>query len=123
MSESIYQYIEPIKTGDGKVIGYLVIKNKSYFSKRYQKRVEIKTTDKPYDGATGAFDIDSFGWLFHDVLCRDGCFSDKSRCTNIQASFVLSDILSAEGRWFRQGSWFFATWLFGGGKARKNGMF
>ncbi len=122
MKESIYDYVEPIKTGDGFVIGYRVIKSKSYFSKRYQKRIDILTTDKPYDGATGAFDIDSFGWLFHDVLCRDGCFSDKSKCTNLQASLVLSDILSEEGRWFRQGSWFFATWLFGGGKARKNGM-
>lgn len=123
MKESIYNYIKPIKTGDGVVIGYRVIKNKSYLSRRYNKRVEIKTTDKPYDGATGAFDIDSFGWLFHDVLCRDGFFSDGSKCTNLQASSVLSDILSEEGRWFRRGSWFVATWLLGGGKARKNGMF
>lgn len=123
MKESIYDYIEKIKTGSGKVIGYKVIKSKSYFSKRYQKRVDILTTDKPYDGATGAMDIDSFGWLFHDVLCRDGCFSDGTKCTNWQASKVLSDILSDEGRWFRSKSWFVATWLFGGGKARKNGIF
>lgn len=122
MNESIYDYIDKIKTGDGAVIGYRVIKNKSYFSKRYQKRVEIKTTDKPYDGATGAMDIDSFGWLFHDVLCRDGCFSNGSKCTNWQASQVLSDILKSEDRWFRSKSWLWATWLFGGGKARKNGM-
>lgn len=122
MKESIYDYIEKIKTGSGKVIGYKVIKDKRYYSKRYQKFIYIKATDKPYDGATGAMDIDSFGWLFHDVLCRDGCFSDKSKCTNLQASTVLSDILKDEGRWFRRGSWFIATWLFGGGKARKNGM-
>lgn len=123
MKESIYEYIEPIMTGDDLVIGYKVIKSKSYFSKRYQKRIDILTTDRAYDGATGAFDIDSFGWLFHDVLCRDGCFSDKSKCTNWQASKVLSDILKEEGRWFRSNSWLVATWLFGGGKARKNGMF
>jgi len=123
MKESIYDYIKKIKTGSGVVIGYRVIKHKSYFSKRYQKRVDIKITDKPYDGASGAKDINSFGWLFHDVLCRDGCFADGTKCTNWQASQVLSDILKSEGRWFRSKSWLWATWLFGGGKARKNGMF
>jgi len=123
MSMSIYQYIEPIITGDGTVIGYQVIKDKTYFSKRYSKEVCIRKSDKPYDGATGAFDIDSFGWLFHDVLCRDGRFDDGSACTNLQASAVLGDILASEGRWFRRNSWFVATWLFGGGKARDNGMF
>ena len=123
MKESIYDYIETINTGSGKVIGYKVIKDKTYHSKRYAKSVTIKATDKPYDGATGAMDIDSFGWLFHDVLCRDGCFDDGTPCNNWQASMVLSDILEEEGRWFRARSWFIATWLFGGNKARKNGMF
>lgn len=122
MSESIYKYIEKIKTGSGVVIGYRVIKNRTYWSNRYGKHVDIKTTDKPYDGASGAFDIDSFSWLYHDVLCRDGCFRDGSKCNNLQASQILSDILSDEGRWFRSKTWFVATWLFGGGKARKNGM-
>lgn len=122
MKESIYDYIDPIKTGAGVVIGYKVIKDRVYFSKRYGKHVKIKTTDKPYDGATGAFDIDSFGWLFHDVLCREGCFSDGTKCNNWQTSQVLSDILRIEGRWFRSKTWFIATWLFGGNKARKNGM-
>ena len=119
---SIYEYIEKIKTGSGKVIGYRVIKDKSYYSERYDKFIKIKTTDKPYDGATGAMDIDSFSWVFHDVLCRDGCFSDGSKCTNWQASKVCSDILKSEGRWFRSRSWFLATLVFGGGKARKNGI-
>jgi hypothetical protein len=123
MKASIYDYIEPIKTGDDVVIGYIVFRNKTYYSPRYKKRIEIKTSDKPYDGATGAIDIDSFGWLFHDVLCRDGCFSDGTACNNWQASMVLSDILAEEGRWFRAKTWLVATWLLGGGKARKNGMF
>ena len=123
MIESIYDYVEPITTGSDEIIGYRVIKDKTYWSRRYEKHVRILTTDKPYDGATGAFDIDSFGWLFHDVLCRDGCFEDGTKCTNAQASFILSDILSSEGRWFRSKTWLVATWLFGGGEARKNGMF
>lgn len=118
----IYDHIKRIKTGSGVVIGYQVIKDKYYFSDRYNEWVRIKTTDKPYDGATGARDINSFGWLFHDVLTRDGKFDSGALCTNWQASQVLSDILKSEGRWFRSKSWFVATWLFGGGKARKNGM-
>lgn len=113
MIESIYDYVDPIKTGDGLIIGYKVIRYKSYFSRRYQKRIEIKTTDKPYDGATGAFDIDSFGWLFHDVLKRDKKFSDGSKCSNWQASQVLSDILKSEGRWFRSKTWFLSTLAWG----------
>ncbi len=123
MKESIYDYVQPINTGSGVILGYRVIKDKEYYSKRYNKRVQIRATDKPYDGATGAFDIDSFGWLFHDVLCRDGAFTDGTLCDNWQASQVLSDILKSEGRWVRSKTWLWATWLFGGGKARKNGMF
>ena len=113
MKGSIYNYIEPIKTGDGDILGYVVIKNKTYYSARYNKKIDIRTTDKPYDGATGACDIDSFGWLFHDVLKRDKCFSDGSECTNLQASTVLNDILNSEGRWFRSKTWFLSTWLWG----------
>ena len=123
MKESIYDYIEPIKSGAGVVLGYQVTKDKDYFSERYQKHLQIKATDKPYDGASGAMDIDSFGWLFHDVAKREKKFSDGSECTNHQASCILYDILKSEGRWFRSRSWFAATWLFGGGKARNNGMF
>ena len=123
MKESIYDYIKPIKSGAGVVLGYQVIKDKGYFSKRYQKHLKIKASDKPYDGASGAMDIDSFGWLFHDVAKREKKFSDGSECTNHQASCILYDILKSEGRWFRSRSWFAATWLFGGGKARNNGMF
>ena len=96
MRESIYDYIESIKSGAGVVLGYQVMKDKDYFSKRYQKHLKIKASDKPYDGASGAMDIDSFGWLFHDVACREGCFSDGTPCTNWQASKILSDILKSE---------------------------
>lgn len=123
MKESIYDYVEQIKTGAGVTIGYQVMKDYHYFSKRYRKHVVVRATDKPYDGASGAIDIDSFGWLIHDVLCREGEFEDGTICTNWQASKVLSDILKSEGRWFRGRSWFIATWLFGGGKARENGMY
>ena len=123
MQGTIYNYVRKVTTKEGVIIGYQVIKSKTYYSFRYSKCISIKLTDKYYDGATGAKDINSFSWLFHDVLCRDGTFDDKTTCTNWQASVVMRDILQEENRWFRANSWFLATWLFGGGKARKNGMF
>ena len=100
---------------------YELLKNIEYYSGRYDKYVIAKKGER-FDGATGAIDIDSFGWIIHDVLCRDGVFADGTPCNNWQASQVLSDILKSEGRCIRRHSWFWATWLFGGGKARKNGL-
>lgn len=93
-----------------------------YYSKRYNKSVSVP---KGYesDGATGARDINSKAWWIHDILCDKGEWLDGTLCTNWQASTVLSDVLKEEGRWFRARTWWLATWLFGGGEARKNGMF
>tara|TARA_R110000772_G_scaffold68760_1_gene152350 strand:+ start:5206 stop:5442 length:237 start_codon:yes stop_codon:yes gene_type:complete len=74
------------------------------------------------DGATGAMDIDSKAWWVHDQLCRDGTFACGSKCTNLQASTVLYNILKDEGYWFRARTWFIMTLAFGGGKARRNGI-
>ena len=98
-----------------------------YLSPRYGKRVFV-AKGTPSDGATDAGpvsvpDINSRGWWVHDELCKNGVWYDGSKCTNWQASRVLSDILAEEGFWFRARSWFVGTWLFGGGKARDNGMF
>lgn len=120
--ESVFDYVEKIKADDGTVLGYRVIKNIGYYSRRYGNWIVVEKGDRS-DGATCAPDLDSFGWLFHDELCNDGIFEDHEKCNNLQASAVLSDIMAEEGRWFRRASWFCATWLFGGGKARKNGMF
>lgn len=121
-TQSVFDFVNVIRANDGKKLGYEVKKNLAYKSKRYDKWITIKKGDKS-DGATSAPDIDSWCWLIHDDLCNFGVFEDGSKCTNWQASKILSDILSAEGRWFRSLTWFAATWLIGGGKARKNGMF
>lgn len=105
-----------------KITGYRFKCNIAYFSKRYKKWITIDKSDWS-DGATGAKDINSFGWPFHDELCNTGLFADGSKCNNLQASHVVSDILEEEGRWFRTNTWFVFTWLFGGQKARENGMF
>ncbi len=105
---------------NGKTI-YIVLVEIWYYSKRYREWIICERGDIS-DGATGAYDIDSFGWLFHDDLCRTGKFNSSLKCTNWQASMVVSDILDEEGRWFRKYSWRYATYWFGGGEARKNGM-
>ena len=92
-----------------------------YFSPRYQKEVVVPAGYKS-DGATGAIDISSKGWWVHDVLCDTGEWEDGTPVSNWQASRVLSDILAEEGRYVRKYTWLWATWLFGGGKARENGM-
>lgn len=92
-----------------------------YFSERYRKWVTVEK-GYPSDGATGGFDIWSEAWWVHDLLCDRGTWDDGTPVTNWQASQVLQDILVDEDRYFRSKTWFWATWLFGGGEARKNGM-
>lgn len=121
-TQSVFDFVNVIRATDGKKLGYEVNENLAYYSKRYDKWVTIKKGDKS-DGATSAPDIDSWCWLIHDDLCNFGVFEDGSKCNNWQASKILSDILRAEGRWFRSVTWFIGTWLIGGGKARENGMF
>ena len=118
---SVFDNIELKSDGKGGY-SYVMKTTLKYFSPRYRRWVIAKKGDV-FDGATGAIDIDSKGWIVHDVLCRDGVFEDGSKCNNWQASKVLSDILADEGRWFRSQTWLVATWLFGGGKARDNGMY
>lgn len=119
--ESIWDYVEVIRASNGETLGYKLLNNIAYYSLRYSKWIGAEVGDRS-DGATYAKDLNSFGWIFHDELCNDGTFEDGSECTNWQASHVLTDIMEEEGYWFRTRSWFVATWLFGGGKARDNGM-
>lgn len=105
----------------GKWNTYLCPQDIVYYSKRYNKHVVVPR-DYPSDGATGARDIDSKSWWVHDKLCDDGCWQDGTPINNWECSQVLQDILLSEGRWARARYWFWSTWLFGGGKARENGM-
>ena len=109
--KNIYDYVEKYENMEGE-IRYSVFVEFSYYSPRYKKTVIAKCGDD-FDGATGAKDINSFGWIVHDVLKRDKCFSDGSHCSNNQASNVLYDILKSEGRWFRARSWYWSTLLWG----------
>lgn len=115
-NESIWDYVKVLDNGM-----YSFTREVRYYSKRYKKWVVCEVNDLS-DGATCAKDIDSFGWGVHDDLCRTGKFEDGSKCTNWQASMILSDILKEEGYCFRSRTWLWATWSLGGGKARDNGM-
>lgn len=119
--ESVFDYVTIIPDKKGKD-RYICIENIGYFSERYKKWV-IREAQDDSDGATCAEDIDSFGWLFHDELCDTGLWEDGTKCTNWQGSKVLSDILAVQGFTVRAHTWFIATWLVGGQKLRKNGMF
>ena len=120
MKDSIFHHVDIKYKGNGKIC-YVVKDEQKYFSERYSKRITCRV-GMVSDGATGALDIDSYSWLFHDKLCDTGMFDDGTPCTNWQASQIISDILKSEGYWFRSKSWLWATWLRGGGEARKNGM-
>ena len=120
-SDNVWDFIERIRADDGAILGYRVLDNIAYFSRRYGKYIGVEKGDRS-DGATGAKDLDSFGWIFHDEMCVDGTFEIGVKCTNWQASHVLTDIMKLEGYWFRTRTWFWSTWFLGGGKARKNGM-
>lgn len=93
-----------------------------YYSKRYKKMVTVAKGEDS-DGATGAFDVVSRSWWIHDKLCKTGKWDDGTKITNWQCSQVLQDVLTEEGRKWQGRRWFWATWMLGGGEARKNGMF
>ncbi len=101
--------------------GYEVTERYKYYSKRYNRYLTIPLGFYS-DGATGAKDVDSNGWIIHDLICRYGVWDDGTKIDNWTASTVLADILWEDGFHFRALSWWFATYLFGGGAARDNGM-
>lgn len=89
-----------------------------YYSNRYDKWI-IVPIGYESDCATGAIDIKSDSWWVHDKLCDTGIFEDGTKCTNWQASTILSDILRSEKRYFRAVYWWPITFIFGGGKCRQ----
>ena len=95
----------------------------TYYSIKYRKFITVPK-GYPSDGATGAFDVCEKAYIIHDVLCDRGVFDDGTPCNNWQASYIIGDILDMEcNRYIRKHTWRWMTWLFGGGKARKNGMY
>jgi len=119
--------LPPLKNDEGYyTLRYDIV----YWSERYQKFKTVRF-GYPSDGASGpAMDIYTDGWWVHDPLCdppprdewplcaigfweTDGYWDDGTKCTRWQASMVLHDILTQEGRWFRGDVWGSATWVGG----------
>ena len=105
------------KVGDG----YETTKEYTYYSKRYNRSITIPVGFYS-DGATAAPDLDTDAWYVHDHICRYALWNDSTPIDNWTASTVLGDILFRDGFKFRSFTWWFATYFFGGGAARKNGM-
>ena len=114
-------YLRIPETKEGMKFQYLS-PDYTYHSDRYNKDVTVYR-GMMSDGASGALDIYSWGWWIHDALCNRGTWDDGTKLSNWQASRVLADVLKEEGRWARSIYWLWATFLFGGGEARDNGMF
>lgn len=125
--------------------GYILNEDYTYFSKRYNRNKTIKK-GMWSDGATGFVDLGSNGvcsrvfawfrnrahhmkgnektaWFFvHDAFCNTGLWDDGTKICNWEASTVAGDILWDAGyQWWSVPIWH-ATFWFGGGVARKNGM-
>ena len=125
--------------------GYTSIGEYVYYSKRYNRYKTIP--DGMWsDGATGFIDLGTDGilskifnwfrkhihklsdkasplWFFvHDAICNDGEWDDGAKIDNWSASTVAGDILYKAGYRFWSVPVWWATYLRGGGEARKNGM-
>ncbi len=111
MKDSVFHHVRIIYTGKGK-LSYVVKDEQLYFSKRYGKSI-VCPEGMQSDGATGALDIDSYSWLFHDRVKDTKQFEDGTECTNRQASNIISDILKSEGYWFRARTWYISTLAWG----------
>ena len=115
---------------------YLLCECINYYSPRYKKWVRLPI-GYPSDGATCAPDLTgpikctykgepflaSLFWWVHDKLCDDGTWAHGTPCYNWQIVMVAKDIMKEEGHWIRDFWWASVMFIFGGGKARDNGMF
>lgn len=93
--------------------GYILLEDFWYYSERFDEWIHLEQ-GMFSDGASGAYDIHSASWWVHDKLTMyDQCyFLSGDSVSNYEASMILKDILSEEGRTFRSYSWFFSTWFY-----------
>lgn len=106
--------IEPeyISNGWHRRYKYILIKSIPYYSPRY-KKVKTLRLYMLSDGATGAPDIVSSCWWFHDAFCAGETWDDGTPLTEWQNSTVLYDIMRKEGfNIFRATRWRLSTFIF-----------
>jgi len=84
-----------------------------YTSRRFNKTCTVPA-GYVSDGASGpAMDIVSKSWWVHDWLRDKKKWDDGTDCSNLNASYVIYDILMKENRWIRARTWFVATLFWG----------
>lgn len=102
--------------------GYEVAKQFVFYSPRYNRHLTIPK-GMYSDGATCARNLkNTDAWLVHDHICRYAVWDDGTKIDNWTASTVLADELWSDGYKIEAFTWWWGTYLFGGGAARKNGM-
>ena len=92
-------------------------------TERYKDKSVTCYVGELSDGATNAIDLCPIAFFCHDKLCKTGLWDDGTPCTNLEASNLYSKLLWREGHYLPAIYRWPATWLFGGGQARKNGLF
>lgn len=94
-----------------------------FTSRRFSGKTLTLEGNETSDGATGAWDIESWAWWFHDLACKRPAWDDGTPITAWQAAMILNEILWWEGRTLRGFGWPAATFLMGCYETRKNGWF
>lgn len=107
MKESVFNYLTEIKGSRYKTICDL-----GYDSDRYNKSIYAKSGTIS-DGATFFPDVNSWFWLWHDILKDERKWQDGSHCSNWQASVVCFDILISENRYILAAPVFLGTLIYG----------
>jgi hypothetical protein len=102
---------------------FMTLRECSYHSPRYNRWI-VAHQGFFWNGADWVDDLEDEGTMssapmYHDVLCRYAIWDDGTPVSNWQASRVLRDILSAEGRSVRKRTWFWFTFLLGGNKIKR----
>jgi len=103
--------------------GYETVGAYKAYIKMFNRHIDVP--DRMYsDGATSAPDLKhTDSWLIHDAVCRYGKWADGTLISNFVASTILATELWKDGYRKESFYWWWATYLKGGGQARKNGMF
>jgi hypothetical protein len=100
---------------------YVASQPYTFYSVRYKKRILIPE-GFPSNGANVVIDLCPTAFFLHDYGCVTGTWLDGSLMCNRELSTVYHDVLCAFGfRWLAKIRWI-GTFLWGGGKARENGM-
>jgi hypothetical protein len=105
------------KIGDA----YIATEAFVYYSPRYDKTLTVEQ-GYPSNGANAVKDKCPTAFFAHDRGCERGKWDDGTPMCNRELSTMYADILWLNGFWIRAQIRWIGTFLFGGGQAKKNGL-